>query len=195
VIVATTRYDDGLDPSRYRKLSFERLKEGDLPRVYSWLQAPHIREFYHRKPLPPWEQMRRHYFQRLHPDWPTKCFLSCVGKPIGYIQTYRVADYPEYAAMIGEAEGISVDLFIGEPTYLGSGWGRLILVKFLVEVAFPLFPQEDVCWIYHERLNQRAVRASRAAGFQYVRNFLEDGELKELLSLRKEDAAARASGV
>lgn len=179
-----------MDAVRYRSLSFEPLREQDLPRMYSWLREPHVREFYHRKPVPSWEEMRKHYLQRLDPGWPTKCFLSCVGHPIGYIQTYRVADYPEYAAMIGEDKGISVDLFIGNATYLGIGWGRLILLKFLNEVAFPLFDGEDVCWIYHERLNHRALHASKAAGFQYVRDFPEEGDLKILLRLRKDEAAA-----
>src|SRR5262245_53132286 len=95
-------YAEAMEPARYRQLSFEPLREQDLPQVYSWLNAPHIREFYHRKAVPHWEEMRRQYLQRLDHDWPTKCFLSCVGPPIGYIQTYRVADYPEYAATIGE---------------------------------------------------------------------------------------------
>ena len=174
--------------NRYDQLSFRRIAEEDIPTIYSWLQEPHVREFYHRNSVPSWEETRRHYLQRLDPGWPTKSFLSCVGHPIGYIQAYRIADYPEYAAMIGETEGISVDIFIGESGFLGVGWGRLILRKFLDEVAFPLFHPEKVCWIYHEPANQRALRASKAAGFQYVRDFIEDGALKELLMLRREDA-------
>ena len=118
--------------------------------------------------------------------------MSCVRSPIGYIQTYRVADYPEYAATIDEVAGISVDLFIGDAEHLGIGWGRLILLKFLNEVAFPLFPGESVCWIYHEKLNQRALRASQAAGFRYVRDFIEDGNQKELLRLGKDECARLA---
>ena len=176
-------------------LTFQPLREQDLPLMYSWLQEPHVREFYHRKGIPSWEETRKDYLERLVPDWPTKCFLSCcAGRPIGYIQTYRVADYPETAAVIGEAEGISIDLFIGVAEYIGKGWGRLILVKFLNEIAFPLFPGEEVCWIYHEKLNQRALRASKAAGFQYVRGLLEDGDLKELLMISRATSGSRNRG-
>jgi aminoglycoside 6'-N-acetyltransferase len=122
--------------------------------MYAWLQVPHVREFYHRKPVPSWEEMREEWVRRLDPDFPTKCFFSCVGgRPIGYIQTYRIQDYPDYAAMIVETDGISIDLFIGDSGSLGIGWGRLILLKFLDEVAFPLFQEEDVCWIYHDKRN------------------------------------------
>jgi aminoglycoside 6'-N-acetyltransferase len=182
-----------MDRERYRTLRFEPLKEQDLPGIYSWLQAPHVREFYHPKPLPSWEETREKYRQRLGPNWPTKCFLIGVGRAIGYIQTYRVADYPDYAKTIGEAEGISIDLFIGDPQYVGNGWGRCILLKFINDVAFPLFPRENVCWIYHDKLNHRALRASRAVGFQYVRDFIEDGCERELLSLRKDESAKLAN--
>ena len=160
------------------------------------MQQPHIREFYHKKSVATWEETRAEYLRRLHPDWPTKCFLSCAGAvAVGYIQAYRVADYPEYAAMIGEKKGISLDLFIGDERFVGRGWGRLILVKFLNQVAFPLFHPEHVCFIYHDRLNYRALGASRAAGFRHVRDFTEEGDLKELLALRREEASAHAASV
>lgn len=184
-----------MDSARYRSVDFEPLKEGHLPLLYSWLGMPHIREFYHKKRVPSWEEMRAQYLQRLHPDWPTRCFISTVGSAVGHIQAYRVADYPEYGAMIQEGGGISIDLFIGEVGYLGSGWGRLILLKFLNEVAFPLFPAEEACWIYHDRENLRALRASKAVGFRHVRDFTEDGDLKELMVLRRDEAAALAAGM
>jgi aminoglycoside 6'-N-acetyltransferase len=121
--------------------------------------------------------------------------LICVGQAIGYIQTYRVIDYPDFAATIGEAEGIGIDLFIGEPAYVGNGWGRLSLLKFINDVAFPLFPRENVCWIYHDKLNHRALRASKAVGFQHARDFIEDGNQMELLSLRKDECAQRAEAL
>lgn len=181
-----------MDPIRYGNLSFEMLREEDLPGIYAWLQAPHVREFYHTKPLPSWQDTREKHLQRLDPNWPTKCFTICAGRAIGYIQAYRVADYADYAATIGKAEGISVDLFIGDVGYLGIGWGRLILLKFINDVAFPMFPRETVCWIYHDKLNHRALRASQAVGFQYVRDFMEEGDWKELLTLRRGEAAIRA---
>jgi len=178
--------------AHYRDISFQPLREQDLPLLYTWLQEPHVREFYHRKGVSSWEETRQEYLRRLVPEWPTKCFLSCCdGRTVGYIQTYKVSDYPEYGALIGETAGISIDLFIGDTAYVGRGWGRLILLKFLNEVAFPLFPDEEVCWIYHEPSNQRALRASKAVGFQYVRDFLEEGDLKELLTIRKEEAVIR----
>lgn len=159
--------------------------------LYSWLQKPHVREFYQRRP-PTWQDTQERYLRRLVSGWPTKCFLSCAGHPIGYIQTYRIADWPECTTQIGSAAGISIDLFTGETDYVGKGCGRLILLKFLSEVAFPMFPEEEVCWILHDKLNGRALRASRAAGFRYVRDVIDHGTLHELLVLTKSEVAALA---
>jgi aminoglycoside 6'-N-acetyltransferase len=178
-----------MDLARYRSLTFEPLREEDLPIVYRWRNEPHVREFYQRKPLT-WEDVNEKYIPRLHPDSPTKCFLVSAGDPIGCIQTYRVADWPDYAATLGERSGISIDLFIGEAGYIGKGLGPLILLKFLQEIAFPLFPEEQVCWIAHDKVNQRALGASRAAGFHFVRDFMEDGIQHELLIIEKREAAA-----
>jgi aminoglycoside 6'-N-acetyltransferase len=181
-----------MDAERYPAIHFERITEQDFEAIYAWLQMPHVREFYHTRPLSSWQEMRQKYLKRIEANFPTKGFLIRVDRAIGYIQTYRIADYPDYAATIGETEGISIDLFIGEPDYIGNGWGRLSLLKFINDVAFPLFPQENVCWIYHDKLNHRALRTSNAVGFRYVRDFIEDGSQRELLTLRKDECAKLA---
>jgi hypothetical protein len=35
---------------------------------------------------------------------------------------YRIAYYLEYTAMIGEYKGTSLDLFRGDPGFVGKGW-------------------------------------------------------------------------
>ena len=183
-----------MDPHRYQTLSFRPLKADDIPLIYSWLQQSHVREFYHKKPVKR-KETQAHYLRLIDAATHTKCYLVLAAhQPFGYIQTYRVADYRDYYAMTGETEGISLDLFVGEPEYLGTGWGRAMLLKFLNEVAFPLFPGESVCWIYHEAANLRALRASIAVGFRYIRDFAEHGEPRQLLGIDREEVARRAAG-
>jgi hypothetical protein len=154
-----------MDSVRYREIAFAPLRREDIPVIFAWLQQPHVLEFYCKKPAV-WEETRTHYLQRLDPASPTKCFLVRSDRPFGYIQTYRIADYSLTASMLGETNGIGIDLFIGDPEYLATRWGRNMLLKFLNEIAFPLFPEENVCWIYHEAAKHRAMRASKAVGFQ-----------------------------
>jgi hypothetical protein len=137
-----------MDPARYRSVKFEPLMEENIPTLYSWLREPHIREFYHRKSVPNCKEVRADYLRRVSPDWLTRCFLSFAGAiPIGYIQAYRVADYPEYAVMIGAENGISVDLFIGDTGFLGSGWGRLRQRPVRGDPVSPGSPVKNECLV------------------------------------------------
>ena len=138
---------------RYRELTFSPLTPEHIPLMYFWLQQPHVREFYHKEPVDR-QKTEVHYLRRLAPASRTHCFVCSASQPIGYLQTYRIADYPGYGAMIGEPHGISLDLFVGD---------------------------------------QRALRASAAVGFRYVRGFSEKGEVKHLLTLQREDVAARVA--
>jgi aminoglycoside 6'-N-acetyltransferase len=182
---------EAMDPVRYEGVSFEPLKAEHLGLINDWLGEPHVTEFYAPRQLQR-EAIYKKYLGRTDPASPTRAFLIRVEIPIGYIQTYRLCDWPEYAATIGEAGGISLDLFIGDPQFVGRGWGRRILLAFLNQVAFPLFPAETVCWISHDVGNHRALRASQAAGFQRVRQIVEDGTLKELSVVSRSDAVALA---
>ncbi len=66
-----TRLDEPMDTVRYNMVryntvrygspTFQPLKEGDLPTLYSWRQEPHVREFVQRQP-PTWEEILDKYF-------------------------------------------------------------------------------------------------------------------------------------
>lgn len=181
----------GADSPDYAVISFEPLKREHIGRLCQWREQPHVREYYSPLPISR-EAALEKYLPRLDPASPTKAFVIRTTIPIGYIQAYRLCDWPEYAAIVGEIDGISVDLFVGEESYVGCGWGRRTLIKFLTEVAFPIFPDQRVCWMSHDLGNERARRAARAAGFQPVRTILEDGKSKELLVLTRLQATITA---
>jgi aminoglycoside 6'-N-acetyltransferase len=171
-------------PLRYCDLRFDPLREEDIPMLFGWLQQPHVREFYQRD-VPVWEEIRTQHLKALTTGSPTRRFVISVDRPIGYIQAWRIADSPAYTASWGVSAGISLDLLIGEPEFVGRGWGRLILTRFLHEVAFPLFPQEELCWILHDHRNQRAMRASMAAGFLHSHHVTVHGSPHALLQLMR----------
>jgi RimJ/RimL family protein N-acetyltransferase len=173
-------------------LRFDPLGEQDLPLLFAWLQQPHVREFYQRE-TPVWDEIRAQHLRTLAAGSPTRRFVISTDHPIGYIQAWRIADSPAYTAPWGVSGGISLDLLIGEPDAIGRGWGRLILIRFLHEVAFPLFPEEDLCWILHDCRNQRAMRASVAAGFRYSHDVMVHGFRHALLQLTKVEAANMAA--
>jgi len=113
------------------------------------------------------------------------------GTPFAYLQSYRNCDYPEWVEVIEVGEGISVDLFIGDPAYLGRGFGRSALAGYLQQIAFPYFGTEIRAYIGHELSNTRALRCSQAVGFRPLRPFLENGIETMLLVLEKSAAMGR----
>jgi len=127
---------------------------------------------------------------------PTICHLAISGDaPFAYLQCYRNADYPEWVDIIEVNDGISVDLFVGEPAYLHRGFGRAALCGYLLEVAFPYYASETRAYIAHEPLNTAALRCSRAVGFRPLRKFLEGGvEMVLLGSNRLSIEGSRTTG-
>lgn len=95
------------------------------------------------------------------------------GRPAGEIQSYRIDDHPEYAAMVDLGEpAIGIDLFIGEPGLVGRGHGPELICRFLRDVAFPRYGI-DLCVIGPARSNASAIRAYEKAGFRFLKMYVE----------------------
>ena len=168
-----------------RNISFRPLDKDDLPLLHRWLNEPHMRTFYQKTPLTI-ESVIEKYTPRIERKVPAHSHIVLAdGTAIGKIQCYRAVDYPDFAGEIGVEDGISVDLFIGEPAFLGQGLGKAMLGAYLHLVAFVLFPEETRCYICHEKSNIPALSCSKSAGFEYVRDVVESGERSELLVYKK----------
>ncbi len=155
-------------------ITFRSLSEDDLPRLTEWLNRPHLRRFYQPTAITD-EAVAAKYQPRIRGEAPTHSHLALLGvEPFGYLQCYRNVDWPDWEAVIGPAGGVSIDLFIAEPTMLGRGLGRAMLRGYVEQVALPMHPQEQWCWIGHAAENHAARACSEAAGFTDVRDYVED---------------------
>lgn len=163
------------------EITYRPLAESDLALMADWLNRPHLRPFYQREPISA-EAVAAKYGRYIRRELPTHSSLALLGgTPFGYLQSYRVADWPEFQATIEVEEGVSVDLFIGETSLIGQGVGRRMLSGYVDQVALPLHPGERICWIGHELENVAARRCSAAAGFSPVREYDEEGRRYILL--------------
>ena len=169
------------------EISFRRLGASELPMLTRWLAEPHVRRFY-QKSLVSLEDVNLEYGPAIRGEEPSSCHLAfCNGEPFAYLQCYRNRDYPDWCRIIDVADGISIDLFIGNPAYLGRGLGRTALRAYLQDVAFPLYACEHRAYIGHDLTNTKALRCSRAAGFRPLRPFMEDGVEMLLLVIDRAD--------
>jgi aminoglycoside 6'-N-acetyltransferase len=161
---------------------FRPLAEADLRLVHEWLGREHVRRWWgERGDL---QQTVDHYGPSLDGRDPTDLYSIVVdGRDAGMIQTYLVADYPEYAALVGVGEDVAgVDLFLGEEELLGRGLGTEVIDRFVTEIVWAR-EATNACVADPDVENVPSLRAFEKAGFERVREFVdpEDGRLHALV--------------
>ena len=155
-------------------ITFRPLDMSDMPRLARWLMAPHVRAFYQPAPIT-LEEVVAEYAPMIGERTPTICHIASAGEPFAYVQSYRNRAYPEWAELIAARDGISLDLFIGDPAFLHRGFGRALIGAYLQQIAVPHFAGETRAYIAHACANEKALRCSQSAGFRPVRGVMEDG--------------------
>ena len=149
------------------QIHFRRLEHGDLPLLHHWLNSGETLRWYGRKPTS-YQQIVNKYSPRIEGRTPTSCYL-CIyqERPIAYLQTYRIYDYPDYNSYIGADEFTAgVDLFVGEQKYIGIGLGPRILRTFLEKIVFA-DRCVQTCIVGPDSGNLRAIRAYEKVGFRH----------------------------
>lgn len=132
------------------------------------------------------------YRAAIHGQDPTENFvIRADGRPVGFIETYRIDDDPEYAAALDLGEpAAGVDVYLGEPDMLHRGNGPELLRVFLREIVFERYG--DLCVIGPSNVNVSAIRAYEKVGFRHFKNVFISGERdpEYLMRLRKQDLLA-----
>ena len=163
-------------------LGFRVMEMDDLRLLHEWLQRPHVRRWWSKHET--YQEVVDSYSPAIEGSDPTDLyFVLLAGREIGFIETYLVADYPEYASLVGRGEGTAgVDLFIADRTLTGKGIGSEILRRFVSQIVFADATTRR-CVAGPEAANVASVRAFEKAGFRVVSAFVEDGNESLLLQL------------
>ncbi len=153
------------------------MEPDDLRIVHEWLQRPHVRRWWVDRET--YEEVVEHYLPSIQGRDPTDHYIVLLGEqPIGFLQTYLVSDYPDYAAVVGAGEGVAgVDILIGDEELTGRGIGSEILRRFVEEIVFAA-PTTIACLADPDVQNVASIRAFEKAGFRVVEEIVdpEDGE-------------------
>ncbi|KQC14344.1 MAG: hypothetical protein APR63_05765 [Desulfuromonas sp. SDB] len=151
------------------QVKFIPLKPDHLNLLYKWLNLDHVAKWYGKgRNYQFYRNVEDHYLPRTRDICSTKAFIIYIDQnSIGYIQTYKITDYPDYNKHIqADNNSAGMDLFIGDENYLHRGLGPEIIKKFLNEVVFKIFDVEK-CIIGPELANKAAIKAYQKAGFSY----------------------------
>ncbi len=176
-----------LDP---KNISFRKLQIEDLLLMHKWLNEPHVHEWYDKNEKNTLEAITQRYGPKIKEKKPTDCYLiSYKEKPVGFIQTYIVTDWPEFGNYVGyDDHTASVDLFIGESSFMGQGLGSILIKKFLKEIVFKN-PYITTCIIGPEPANKRGIRAYGKVGFKYMKTVQVGNEPEPtyIMEIRREN--------
>lgn len=149
-------------------LGFEPVAQRHLPLLRSWLEAPHMREWWGEP-----EKELGFIRDMIAGRDTTRPFLILLdGEPVGYIQCWFVGHHQNRTWMdenpwLAElpAEAVGVDLSIGRPEMLSRGVGSAALAAFTRKL---LEEGHTTIIIDPDSRNLRAVRAYMKAGFRPV---------------------------
>lgn len=166
---------------------FAPLTEDDLPLLHGWLNAPHVVAGYSRVHSTP-EDVAAKYGPRIAGTEPVRGFVASVaGRPLGYVQVYRVADFPDYAATVGDfADAVAIDVLVGEVEYTGRGLGPRVIAAAVEELVFGERGATR-CIATPGAGNSASLRAFAKAGFVAVRTIrAPDGHAEILMERHRE---------
>jgi len=116
-------------------------------------------------------------------------FIRSRGRPIGFIQSYRIDDHDEYGeALALQVPSAGIDLFIGDPGEVGKGLGPKVIDAFLRDVVFARYDVEE-CVIGPSVKNANAIRAYEKAGFEFLRDVRvpDEPDPEHLMRIRRAD--------
>ena len=182
---------------RIESISFRKLQEDDFPLLHTWLNEPHVHEWYEKDKQNTLEEVIDDYSKDIKGEEPSTSYIALYeNKPVGYMQTYKVNDWPTYADAVGyDTAAAAIDAFIGNPAFMGKGFGGLMIKKFLKDVVFS---EEGItkCFIDPEPDNKRAIKSYEKVGFRYIKTLQIQGEpeLAYLMEIKKEDLKIEQQG-
>jgi RimJ/RimL family protein N-acetyltransferase len=166
-------------------IAFRRLGADDLPLMHEWLRREHVRRWWTE--CRTYEEVVEHYLPAIEGQEPTDLYLIVVDeRPVGFIQSYTVADHPEHHDLVRVEDGVAgVDLFIAEPDLVGRGLGSEVLRRFVDEIVFAE-ASVHACIADPEVDNVASIRAFEKAGFARVREFVDPSDGRSHALVRRE---------
>jgi len=158
------------------EISFRKLAVKDLHTLHLWLNRDFIVGTYSESRVS-LKRVREEYMPYIAGQEPTRSYIFQLnGADAGYIQTYMIRDYPDYATQVQvDPDTAGVDLFIGEERFLHCGYGPRALRRFLETVVFAELPATSCC-VGPAVTNKIAIRAYEKAGFRYLKTISVRGE-------------------
>jgi aminoglycoside 6'-N-acetyltransferase len=146
------------------RLAVRAMTRGDLPDVLRWRRTDHIRRWWAAEGEPTLEGLEARYGPRIDGMSPTRMWIAEVnGRSVGFVQDYRIADYPDYALLGPDPEAIGVGYARAEE-WSGRGLGARVLWAWMLRTRHR-FPDATTYFAAPDHRNAASLRMLAKAGF------------------------------
>lgn len=148
-----------------RVVTLRAMTRGDLPTVALWRQQPHVLQWWASDGEPSLERITEQYSADIDGTSPTRIWVAEVnGRSVGFVQDYRIGDYPDYALLAPDPDAIGLDYAIGAPEWIGRGLGVHILWAWMLKTRHRL-PDANVYFAAPDHRNAASLRVLEKLGF------------------------------
>jgi aminoglycoside 6'-N-acetyltransferase len=167
-------------------IAFRRFGVEDMQQLYMWLGRPHVAKWYAPAPSS-FAEMVAKYAPRTEPGHVVQAFFaSADGTDCGYVQTYPIRAFADYARELQCREGAAgMDLFIADAWRLGRGLGSNMVRRFVEEFVFGAHGASE-CIAGPSEGNAASIRAFEKAGFTHWKVIrMEGAEPEHVMRLER----------
>lgn len=146
-------------------ITFRPLVDADVPSLVAWMSADHARPWFDDDPRTV-EGAREVYAEELAGTSATRMWVvQLAGLAIGYMQDYPVSAYDDYAVRVADPQAAAFDYLIGDPMFVGRGFGTRMIRAFCHEVMCRDHPDAPRFVASPDVRNARSIRVLEKCGF------------------------------
>lgn len=146
------------------RVTVRAMTRGDLADVTRWRQTDHLHRWWASDGEPTAERVAEQYGPSIDGMTPTRMWVAEVnGRSVGFVQDYRIGDYPEYAVLGPDPDAVGVDYALAEE-WSGRGFGVRVLWAWMAR-AQRRFPAATTFFAAPDHRNAASLRMLAKAGF------------------------------
>jgi aminoglycoside 6'-N-acetyltransferase len=147
------------------RVTLRAMSYGDLPDLARWRAADHVQKWWAADGEPTLEAVTAKYGPDIDGITPTRMWVAEVnGRSVGFVQDYRIGDYPDYAVLGPDPDAIGIDYAIGDPAWTGRGIGTRAVWAWM-QRAHKRFPDATAYFAAPDHRNRASLRLLAKLGF------------------------------
>lgn len=146
------------------RVAVRAMTRGDLRDLTRWRQSEHVHRWWVADGEPTTDRIEAQYGPQIDGMTPTRMWVAEInGRSVGFLQDYRIGDYPEYAVLGPDPDAIGVDYALSEE-WSGRGFGARVLWVWMAR-ARHRFPEATTFFAAPDHRNAASLRMLAKAGF------------------------------